>query len=249
MNFINTGLDDQILKSLDAENPSEELIKAMNKQGLVQKEVQVKTRNGVITRKQWVKAGEDQKSDKTPSIDVSENDSPQSIHSKVTRALGKDNVNNLEKFTSTVNSLDISDKLKNEAIELKKKTIDNMSTYKKNRDNRDEKENKSDSKSEVSFDSNDYEDMSVSDFLGDMGEDFPHMVTAAKDAGVSNGNIISSDSASSPGDISAIIKASKKVKSYSKGCEVYENNGSKFVYVAENGMESIWCNKGQKFNK
>ena len=62
-NFINTGLDDQILKSLNAETPDEDLQKAMNKQGLVQKEIQVKGKNGqVFTRKQWVKAGEDQKS-------------------------------------------------------------------------------------------------------------------------------------------------------------------------------------------
>ena len=36
------------------------LLKAMNKSGLVQKEVQVKGKNGqTFTRKQWVKAGED----------------------------------------------------------------------------------------------------------------------------------------------------------------------------------------------
>lgn len=59
MNFINTGLDDEILKSLDAEHPSEDLIKAMNKQGLVQKEVQVRGKNGkMFTRKQWVKASD-----------------------------------------------------------------------------------------------------------------------------------------------------------------------------------------------
>ena len=66
INFINTGLDDQILKSLNAETPDEDLQKAMNKQGLVQKEIQVKGKNGqVFTRKQWVKAGEDQKSGKS----------------------------------------------------------------------------------------------------------------------------------------------------------------------------------------
>lgn len=62
MNFINTGLDERILKSLDAETPSEDLIKAMNKQGLVQRDVQVKGKNGTFTRKQWVKAGDDQNS-------------------------------------------------------------------------------------------------------------------------------------------------------------------------------------------
>ena len=69
-NFINTGLDDQILKSLNAETPDEDLQKAMNKQGLVQKEIQVKGKNGqVFTRKQWVKAGEDQKSDSGKSLE------------------------------------------------------------------------------------------------------------------------------------------------------------------------------------
>lgn len=60
INFINTGLDDQILKSMDAEfNPSDDLVKAMSKQGLVQKEIQVKGKNGqTFTRKQWVKASD-----------------------------------------------------------------------------------------------------------------------------------------------------------------------------------------------
>ena len=59
MNFINKGTDEAILKSLPTENVSEELVKAMNKQGLVQKEVQVKGKNGkVFTRKQWVKASD-----------------------------------------------------------------------------------------------------------------------------------------------------------------------------------------------
>ena len=69
MEFINTELDNRILKSMDAENPSDELVKAMNRQGLVQKEVQVKGKNGqTFTRKQWVRASEatsgDQKSAK-----------------------------------------------------------------------------------------------------------------------------------------------------------------------------------------
>lgn len=41
INFINSGTDDTILKSLPTENCSEDLIKAMSKQGLVQKEVTV----------------------------------------------------------------------------------------------------------------------------------------------------------------------------------------------------------------
>lgn len=37
INFVNMGTDDRILKSLPVENCPEELVKAMNKQGLVQK--------------------------------------------------------------------------------------------------------------------------------------------------------------------------------------------------------------------
>lgn len=67
MEFINTGLDERILKSLDVEHPSEELVKAMNKQGLVQKEVTVQGKNGTFTRKQWVKASEGVKTDSSSS--------------------------------------------------------------------------------------------------------------------------------------------------------------------------------------
>lgn len=41
----------------------EELVKDRDKSGLVQKEIQVHTKNGVITRKQWVKASEAKGSD------------------------------------------------------------------------------------------------------------------------------------------------------------------------------------------
>ena len=61
--FVDKGSDEALLKSLPTENCSEELIKAMYKQGLVQKEVQYKTKSGKIaTRKQWVKADEDTQS-------------------------------------------------------------------------------------------------------------------------------------------------------------------------------------------
>lgn len=58
MNFVNHGTDEAILKSLNAETPDEELVKAMNRQGLVQKDVQVRSKHGVFTRKQWVRVGE-----------------------------------------------------------------------------------------------------------------------------------------------------------------------------------------------
>lgn len=56
--FINNGTDDRVLKSMNAETPSDDLIKAMNKAGLVQKDVQVRGKNHIYTRKQWVKANE-----------------------------------------------------------------------------------------------------------------------------------------------------------------------------------------------
>ena len=59
MEFVNHGTDEAILKSLPIDGVSDELVKAMRRQGLVQKEVQVKGKNGqVFMRKQWVKAGE-----------------------------------------------------------------------------------------------------------------------------------------------------------------------------------------------
>ena len=66
--FYNSGSDEELLKSLDGDSvhaDQEELAKAMNKAGLVQKEVQVRGKNGqIFTRKQWVKAGEDIKQPK-----------------------------------------------------------------------------------------------------------------------------------------------------------------------------------------
>lgn len=49
------------MKSLPIENCSEDLVKAMSKQGLVQKDVTVQGKNGkTFTRKQWVKASDAQ---------------------------------------------------------------------------------------------------------------------------------------------------------------------------------------------
>lgn len=57
INFVNNGTDEAILKSMPTEECSEDLIKAMNKQGLVQRDVTVQGKNGkTFTRKQWVKA-------------------------------------------------------------------------------------------------------------------------------------------------------------------------------------------------
>ena len=59
INFVNMGTDDRILKSLPTEDCPEELVKAMNKAGLVQKEVTVQGANGkTFTRKQWVRASD-----------------------------------------------------------------------------------------------------------------------------------------------------------------------------------------------
>ena len=67
-NFKETGLDTQVLENMNAVTPSEDLSKALKKEGLVQKDVTVQGKNGTYTRKQWVRASEaaseDQKSAK-----------------------------------------------------------------------------------------------------------------------------------------------------------------------------------------
>jgi hypothetical protein len=55
--FVNTGADDEVLNRLDKSLVPEDLEKAIDRSKLVQKEVQVKGKNGqMYTRKQWVKA-------------------------------------------------------------------------------------------------------------------------------------------------------------------------------------------------
>lgn len=60
LNFINTGLDEATLESVKPYTHDTNLIKAMSKQGLVQREVTVQGKGGTFTRKQWVRASEEQ---------------------------------------------------------------------------------------------------------------------------------------------------------------------------------------------
>lgn len=69
--FKQGDTDERILKSMaedtEHEYDSEELSKSLDKAKLVQKEVQVRGKNGQMhTRKQWVRAGEDQPAPKQP---------------------------------------------------------------------------------------------------------------------------------------------------------------------------------------
>ena len=88
INFVNTGLDDRILKSMPVENVSEDLEKAMNRQGLVQKEVMARGKHGTFIRKQWVRVDDIKK--------------PGSSHSKSTadevkkRGTGRKALNSLQ---------------------------------------------------------------------------------------------------------------------------------------------------------
>lgn len=67
-NFKKSNLDTEVLENMNAITPSDELSKALKKEGLVQKDVTVQGKNGTYTRKQWVRASEatsgDQKSAK-----------------------------------------------------------------------------------------------------------------------------------------------------------------------------------------
>ena len=61
--FVNSGTDEATVQDMKKSIAREEdLQKAMNRAGLVQKDVQVQGKNGqTFTRKQWVKASEDNK--------------------------------------------------------------------------------------------------------------------------------------------------------------------------------------------
>lgn len=74
--FIDTGADNATVNDMKKSIAREEdLQKAMNKAGLVQKEVQVKGKNGqVFTRKQWVKASDAQSTDTTGTSSASKGD-------------------------------------------------------------------------------------------------------------------------------------------------------------------------------
>ena len=74
--FINTGADDATVNDMKKSIAREDdLQKAMNRAGLVQKEVQVKGKNGqIFTRKQWVKASDDQSIDTTGTSEANKGD-------------------------------------------------------------------------------------------------------------------------------------------------------------------------------
>lgn len=57
-NFKKSNLDTEVLENMNAITPSDELSKALKKEGLVQKDVTVQGKNGTYTRKQWVRASE-----------------------------------------------------------------------------------------------------------------------------------------------------------------------------------------------
>lgn len=88
--FIQGTSDEELLKSLPTENISEDLVKAMNKVGLVQKEVQVKGKNGqTFTRKQWVRASDDKGSGDLKTATTSEEGSSKSNREQLTEKLKK----------------------------------------------------------------------------------------------------------------------------------------------------------------
>lgn len=88
LNFVNNGTDDAILKSLPIENCSEDLVKAMSKQGLVQKDVTVQGKNGkTFTRKQWVKASDAQSGQNVVNKKTSDDSKDKSVTSVSAQSL------------------------------------------------------------------------------------------------------------------------------------------------------------------
>lgn len=65
--FVNRGADLDILKSMYNSNPTEDLEKALKKEGLTLMDVEVKGKHGVYHRKQWVKIDKNKKDNKSRS--------------------------------------------------------------------------------------------------------------------------------------------------------------------------------------
>lgn len=58
LNLVDNGIDQKVIELLSKSMPQEDLEKALNRSGLVQRIVQVKTKHGIVNRKQWVRASE-----------------------------------------------------------------------------------------------------------------------------------------------------------------------------------------------
>ena len=101
-NFIQGNADEELMKSLykdtidSGKEPSEELVKAMNKAGLVQVQRTVNGKHGTYTRMQWVKASDVKESDrvvggKKPEEPSKESDKSSVMSDEEARAMTLDN--------------------------------------------------------------------------------------------------------------------------------------------------------------
>lgn len=87
------------------------------------------------------------------------------------------------------------------------------------------------------FNQNDCEEMSLREFLMSASQDIKQ---ACEEAELSDGRIISSDSADL-NKIEEFVKDSKKLKEFGQGTVLYESSdGFKFVYHAENGSVALY---------
>ena len=76
INWVDTGTDAEIVKSIQSQEPGDELSKAINKDKLVQKEVVVQGKNGPYKRMQWVRVKDDSDGSKTTKKDEPKDDKP-----------------------------------------------------------------------------------------------------------------------------------------------------------------------------
>ena len=58
LNLVDNETDQKVIELLSKSMPQEDLEKALNRSGLVQRIIQVKTKHGIVNRKQWVRASE-----------------------------------------------------------------------------------------------------------------------------------------------------------------------------------------------
>lgn len=113
--FINTGEDNRTLDA-SLEQKGDELKKSMSKAGLVQKDVQVKGKNGTYTRKQWVKANEEQSQTST-STDTTTEDKPKISFETSANQTPKQAL--LDMLSQGLSRNDIISEAKNQGIEWK----------------------------------------------------------------------------------------------------------------------------------
>lgn len=76
INWVDTGADEELVKSIQSQESGEQLSKSVDKSKLVQKEVTVQGKNGPYKRMQWVRVKDDSGDSKSSSKGGPKDDNP-----------------------------------------------------------------------------------------------------------------------------------------------------------------------------